>query len=80
MLERREFLKLLAAIGAEAAVRPTFASATVLPQGNYSPGRIPNEYTLWLPNEKETLENAPAVSDWRGSELTARIGKKTARV
>jgi hypothetical protein len=80
LLERREFLKLLAAIGADAAVRPTFAFATALPQGNYSPGRIPNEYTLWLPSEKQTLENTPAVSDLRGGELTARVGKTKAQV
>ena len=80
MLERREFLKLLTAIGADAALGPTFAFATSLPQGNYSPGRIPNEYTLWLPTEKETLEITPAVSDVRGEGLTVRVGKTTAHV
>jgi hypothetical protein len=80
LLERREFLKLLTAIGVESALGPTLAFAASLPQGNYSPGRIPNEYTLWLSNEKQMLETTPAVSNLRGEDLTARIGKTTAHL
>ncbi len=55
-MKRRSFLQLLGAI----------YSATTLPgesaaQPDYAPGRIPNEYSLFLPGEREALEQAPRV-------------------
>jgi len=65
---RRSFLKSLSAIypsmwagpasseGPQAVKPPTAAE-----RGHYQPGRIPNEYSLFLPGEREALKNSPLV-------------------
>ena len=82
LLKRRDFLKLIASIGAGSAVRPGFANifetAPGLPKGEYSPGRITNEFSLYLPGEEETLRSVPAVSGVGDGELTAKIRSQSA--
>ena len=80
MLNRRDVLKLLAAIGAGSAVFPSCESmsesASALPKDNYSPGRISNEFSLLLPGEEDVLKAVPAVSEIRNGQLTAKIGTR----
>ncbi len=40
-------------------------------RGNFSPGRIPNEYSLLLPGEAEALARAPAVRGFGPDAVTA---------
>jgi hypothetical protein len=81
LLNRRDVLKLLGAIGAGPALHPAFGSmlqgASVLPKGNYSPGRIPNEFSLYLPGEEEALKTVPSVSSLRNGELVAKAGSRS---
>ena len=59
-MNRRSFLQTLSASYATAAATAAHAQQKPsLPKGRYSPGRIPNEYSLLLPAEREALENAP---------------------
>ena len=82
MLERRQFLKLLAITGAGCAVDPAFAFSTrgdQLPaQPGYTPGRIPNEYSLFLLGEQASLKTAPSVSNIKGGVLTVTHGGQSA--
>ena len=82
MLERRDFLKLLAASGAGLAFHPAYSlmpeKAKGLRKGEYAPGRIPNEYCLFLPGERESLRSAPAVSGIKDGSLTAKVGERSA--
>ncbi len=48
-----------------------------LPKGKYRPGRIPNEYTLYLPGEREALKKSPSVLAIQGSSVTARHGTES---
>src|SRR3954471_24839769 len=62
-LDRRDFLKLLSAAGAAGS----FGSADDLlaaprPSGSYRPGRIVNEYSAFLPGEREALAEPPKVT------------------
>lgn len=65
-LNRRTFLQGLAAAGALEVTRLTpyaQALATESPaKSGYKPGRILNEYSLFLPGERETLASPPLVS------------------
>jgi len=86
-VKRRLFLKYLTALtpmmGAEtlAARRGTNASAThagqQAPEGKYRPGRITNEYSLFLPGEKEALQNVPRVVAIEGATVRAQHGGQT---
>jgi hypothetical protein len=65
-MKRRAFLQRAAAAPALAALAPhtlkaEAASVGSLPTGRYSPGRIVNEYNLFLPGEREALKNSPRV-------------------
>jgi len=75
-VERRSFLKLLALAGLSARfdAAPLLAehSAFKRPHGSYAPGRIVNEYSLFLPGEKEALAHAPIVSEMLGGSVKAR--------
>ncbi|MCL5671647.1 MAG: hypothetical protein M1423_10195 [Acidobacteria bacterium] len=81
-MKRRSFLKYLTAltpvIGTEnlAARRETVASAAhagqPLPGEKYRPGRIVNEYSLFLPGEKEALKNVPKVLALDGATVRAQ--------
>ena len=78
-LERRDFLKLLASIGAFSVMDPVaFAGNAPLKPGAYSPGRIPNEYALFLPGEKEALRIAPSVTAIQNGVATAKLGVHSA--
>ncbi|MBE7182211.1 MAG: hypothetical protein INR71_13585, partial [Terriglobus roseus] len=69
-LDRREFLLLLSATGAASAL-----TAHALPSSGAAvgaePGRIPNEYSLLLPGEKEALAKPPTVSGFSGGVVSA---------
>ena len=74
-LDRRDFLKLLSAAGAAGS----FGSADDLfaaprPSGNYRPGRIVNEYSAFLPGEREALAEPPKVTALDGTGATASHG------
>ncbi|MBB5330303.1 hypothetical protein [Tunturiibacter gelidoferens] len=80
MLERRDFLKLLASAGAASAFEAGFAfgfEGKPLTPGTYAPGRIPNEFSLLLPGEREALKNAPTVSAIANEDVTAKAGGHT---
>ncbi len=95
MIHRRRFLQWIAAaavlprdlldgtgtarpgLGLTPATRaPADAAAR---QGRYAPGRIPNEYSLLLPGEAETLARAPSVSAFRTDSVLVRPPSGTAR-
>ncbi|MGC2404015.1 MAG: hypothetical protein WA510_29745 [Acidobacteriaceae bacterium] len=82
MLGRREFLQLLASAGAASVFDPAFAFALygeqTQTQAGYAAARIPNEFSLFLPGEEESLKAAPAVSKIGGGELTATLGGRSA--
>jgi hypothetical protein len=75
---RREFLQLLATMGAASMVEPAslFALNSRAEQSStgYAAARIPNEYSLFLPGEQEALKTAPTVSRIGEGELTAKLG------
>ncbi len=60
-MNRRSFLQTLSASYAAASAIPAANAQqkTSQPKGRYSPGRIPNEYSLFLPGEREALEKPP---------------------
>lgn len=82
MLGRREFLQLLASAGAASVTDLAFAFALSSEQtqtrGSYAAARIPNEFSLFLPGEEESLKTAPSVSRIGGGELTATLGGRSA--
>jgi hypothetical protein len=82
VLERRQFLQLLALAGAGSAVDPSFPFAwsgqVSHAAGTHSPGRIPNEYSLFLPGEAESLKTAPSIGKIQSGMLTATVGTRSA--
>ncbi|MFZ0663566.1 MAG: hypothetical protein WAM66_12795 [Acidobacteriaceae bacterium] len=82
-LSRRTFLSLLAAAGAAEAVKPLHAFAEDAPallHGSYLPGRIANEYSLYLHGEKDALSTPPAVSEFGEGVLAAKSGPISKRL
>ena len=88
MLERRDFLKLIGLTGAGSALpsgflcgapalAAAFENANHSPRG-YAPGRIPNEFSLYLPGEEESLKSVPTVSNFNAGSVTAKIGAQSA--
>jgi hypothetical protein len=85
-MKRRSFLKRAAAVpaAAVAARLPAYADSHAdgagvnvklqrsLPAGKYRPGRILNEYSLFLRGEREALANAPKVAAISAETLKAR--------
>jgi hypothetical protein len=75
-VKRRSFLQGLSAIPAgtpfiragKSQSRPSVA------QGGYSPARIPNEYCLFLPGEREALLREPSISHLEDGPVNARVG------
>ena len=62
-MDRRDFLKLLSAAGAASTLGPAedvFAVSRL--SGDYRAGRIVNEYSAFLPGEREALDEPPKVS------------------
>jgi len=45
-------------------------------RGRYRPGRIQNEYSLFLPGEREALKNSPRVSQIQACSVKARLGSE----
>jgi len=58
------------------ASTPAAVSTHELPRGRYQPGRVPNEYSLLLPVERDALKNTPRVSRIEGRVVTARWGEE----
>lgn len=81
---RRDFLKMLAAVGAgsvlDAVLARADALATRLAPGSYHPGRIENEYSLFLAGEQEALRTPPTVSAVTRDQLTAHLGVQSSRL
>ena len=78
VLERRDFLKVLALVGADFGFHSALGSvphpAAGLRNESGPPGRIANEYSLLLPGEKEALAAVPVVSGIGDGALTATAG------
>ena len=66
-MNRRSFIQTLSASYAAASGASAAHSQekSHLPKGRYSPGRIPNEYSLFLPGEREALEKPPEPGPFR---------------
>ncbi|MGH9586720.1 MAG: hypothetical protein ACRD3F_07180 [Acidobacteriaceae bacterium] len=82
VIERRDFLKLLALAGAEFSLHPAYGltpghSAGSTPE-SASPGHVPNEYSLLLPGERAALSKAPSISSIQHGALTATAGSSHA--
>jgi hypothetical protein len=88
LLERRDFLKLIGIAGAGSALPTGFPfcgtpalvaqkNANHSPRG-YAPGRIPNEFSLYLPGEEESLKIVPSVSNFNSGSVTAKMGAQSA--
>ena len=66
VVDRRQFLQLLAAAGITIQLPPGAGAMPVAdnplpPAGSYKPGRIENEYSLFLAGEREALARVPQV-------------------
>lgn len=83
-LERRSFLKLLTALGAGTITQSSYAiealSTPALPHGQYHPGRVENEYTLFLPGEKESIRSAPKILLIANGVVTATSSSHSAEL
>jgi hypothetical protein len=60
----------------EKAADPPHAGSA-LPKRPYRPGRIPNEYSLFLDGEREALAKAPSVSAFGHGTITARLSAQS---
>jgi hypothetical protein len=89
LLERRDFLKLLAMSGAgsvlqaepglfDAPARALSEKKANLRKGEDAPGRIPNEFSLYLAGEEEALKAVPRVSGVSFGSVTAKAGSRSA--
>ena len=83
-MKRRSFLKRAAAVPAlgaaprlSALASPPDGARPSLPRGPYTPGRIPNEYSLYLPGERDALAKSPAVIAFDGDKVKASLGSET---
>jgi hypothetical protein len=73
-LNRRSFLK-------SSAIAVSATGFTAKAQdAKRAPGRIPNEYSLFLKGEREALANVPAVSHFEHGKVNAAIGAKTKEI
>lgn len=81
-IQRRSFIKLFAAAGFATALDPVNAlnsdgindGGSLSVSAAYHADRIPNEYSLFLPGEREALQAPPAVSKLAGGHWLARAG------
>src|SRR5690348_17030065 len=86
-MKRRTFLKRavsVPALGATASLTAQTNANSSLPQskpeerlGHYNPGRIPNEFNLLLPGEREALRNSPRVKSIDERSVTASLNSET---
>lgn len=80
-MDRRGFLKSLSATGvAVACASPEELVAAAQGTRDYRPLRIPNEYSLFLPGEREALVVAPKVNEFHAASVTATLGGATQRL
>lgn len=83
-LNRRRFLQGLATAGALEFTNLTpFAHALAtgtLPKGGYKPGRIQNDYSLFLPGEREALASPPLVSGFQNQQVTLKSTRHALKV
>ena len=80
-MKRRSFLKRAAGLGAlgttscldgaDPTSNTSSSPAGSLPRGRYTPGRIPNEYNLFLPGEREMLATPPRVRSFPEGGVSA---------
>jgi len=84
ILNRRMFLELLAALGISSACEPIHLTAQQSDEqpanGTYHPGRIENEYSLFLVGEREALQTPPTISSVAVDALTAQSGDQLLRM
>jgi hypothetical protein len=92
-MKRRSFLQQAASVPAalaaahigraasarDGAATPAREAATV-PHGRYSPGRITNEYSLYLPGERDALAESPRVARIADDAVSASLGHETKRL
>ncbi len=76
-LNRRTFLRHSSAAGFAVAASASAAETPTLPKGKYKPGRIPNEYSLFLPREREALAKPPSVASIDESGVSATLGSQS---
>jgi hypothetical protein len=84
-MRRRSFLKQSVAAPAWAGIaasslRGKTGSATSLPIARYSPGRIVNEYNIYLPGERDALSDSPRVVAFGEGSVVAGAGSETQNV
>lgn len=92
-MKRRSFLKQAASVPAAVAAAHFCSTApaagvltdsapqhSAIPHGRYTPGRIPNEYCLYLPGERASLAESPRVSSMAEGALTASLAHETKRL
>ena len=76
-MKRRLFLQSVGALYANARVAGLErGDKTPLPNAGYSPGRIPNEYSLLLPGERQALATEPSIDHIEANAVAARVGKQ----
>ncbi len=71
-LSRRDFLELLAALGLSPVAAISGEIADLAP-GRYRPGRIENEYALFLPGEQAALKTPPTITSVTNDSVTAYL-------
>lgn len=71
-IERRGFLKLLAGTAAAAALPAEGVPSPVSRAGSYHAARIVNEYSAYLPGEREALREGPTIAEARPDGVTLR--------
>ena len=80
-MDRRTFLQILSAVGLASSFTPieaeVFADTPPLPHRPYKPGRIVNEYSLFLPGEKEALAHPPSITHMGNDNLLVKSASGT---
>ncbi len=80
-MDRRDFIKLMSAMGAATVCgRAQGSTGAVESPLGYKPGRIENEYSLLLPGEAELLKSPPQVQSFNGDGVIATIHDKQQQV
>ena len=71
------FCSRCSAAGFAVAASASAADTPTLPKGKYKPGRIPNEYSLFLPREREALAKPPSVASIDESGVSATLSSQS---
>jgi len=80
LFDRREFLQFLASTAAASMSGSTLAFSEEQashPRAGYKPAAIPNEYSLYLPGEEESLKATPQAHSLTAGRLTATVAGQT---